>query len=304
MGCLDVAREPLFSPMEIDCDLTVVVACVDAARSIERCLRAVEEACIGLRAQIIVADASRDGTSDVVRAQWPAVDVLRFPAGTLVPVLWSAGLGRARGRAVAFSIGHFVVTHSWARALINGLETADGVGGPLMLADDTGLVDWAIFYLRYSAFLPSQLPDGPVTGEIAGDNAAYAMTALTRAASSFADGFWEVEFHRRLRADGGALHATAQATAVFTAASPFWGMARHRYAHGRHFGAARVGHGSSVPRVVLAAPLVPFVLAWRAARRVLRERQHRVRFVLALPLLIALAAAWSAGEARGALSSR
>ncbi|MEP7308827.1 MAG: glycosyltransferase [Acidobacteriota bacterium] len=290
--------------MEIDCDLTVIVACVEAARSVERCLRALEEACIGLRAQIIVADASRDGTSDVVRARWPALDVLRFPAGTLVPTLWSAGLRRARGRAVAFTIGHVVVTQSWARALVTGLEDVDGVGGPLVLADGARIVDWAVFYLRYSAFLPSQLLDGPVTGEIAGDNAAYAMTALARDASSFSDGFWEVEFHRRLRAEGGTLRATSQATAVFTAASPFWCIARHRYAHGRHFGAARVARGSSVLRIVGAAPFVPAVLVWRAARRVLRERQHRGRFVLALPLLIALAAAWSAGEARGALSGR
>ena len=290
--------------MESDCDLTVVVACVDASRSIERCLRALEDACTGLRAQIVVADASRDGTSDLVRARWPALEVLQFPPGTLVPALWSAGLRRARGRGVAFTIGHVVVSHSWARALVSGLEDVDGVGGPMVLADDARIVDWAVFYLRYSAFLPSQLPDGPVTGEIAGDNAAYAMTALTRHASSFSDGFWEVEFHRRLRADGGALQATSRATAVFSAASPFWCIARHRYAHGRHFGAARVGHGSSVLRIVGAAPFVPPVLVWRAGRRALRERQHRLRFMLALPLLIALAAAWSAGEARGALSAR
>jgi hypothetical protein len=204
---------------------------------------------------------------------------------------------------VAFTIGHVSVTRTWAHALVNGLEHAAGVGGPLVLARDAGIVDWAVFYLRYSAFLPSQLPDGSVAGEIAGDNAAYTRTALARHASTLADGFWEVEFHRHLRADGASLGATTQATAAFNGSSPFWCIARHRYQHGRHFGASRMAHGSSALRIVAAAPLVPLVLAWRAARRVWREREHRRRFLLAMPLFLTLAAAWAAGEAHGALGT-
>lgn len=288
--------------MQNDCDLTVIIACVEASRSVERCLLALEESCATLHAQIILADASNDRTTTLVTRRWPAVEILRFPPGTLVPRLWSAGLRLARGRVVAFTIGHVSVTPTWARALVNGLVNASGAGGPLVLADDARIVDWAVFYLRYSAFLPSQLEDGPVAGEIAGDNAAYTRAALDRHAASLADGFWEVEFHRRLRADGGSLGATTLATATFIRSAPFWCIARHRYAHGRHFGASRVAHGSSALRIVGAAPLVPLVLAWRAARRALREREHRRRFLLAMPLFLALAAAWAAGEAHGALA--
>jgi hypothetical protein len=64
-----------------------------------------------------------------------------------------------------------------------------------------------------------------------------------------------------------------------------------------------VAHGSSALRIVVAAPFVPLILVWRAAWRALREREHRKRFLLALPLFLALAAAWAAGEAHGALTS-
>jgi hypothetical protein len=165
------------------------------------------------------------------------------------------------------------------------------------------MADWAVFYQRYSAFLPAQLPDGPVAGEIAGDNAAYTRQALTRHWLSFTQGLWEVDFHRLLRADGGRLGATRQATASFGLAAPFGCSVRHRYAHGRHFGASRVTHGSSRLRVIAAAPLVPLILAWRAARRALPAPEHRRRFLLALPLFLVLASAWAAGEARGALAS-
>jgi len=229
------------------------------------------------------------------------MEILRFPPGTLVPVLWAAGLGRARGPGVAFTLGNIVVARPWAQALRSGLTEASGVGGPLVLHPQSGVVDWAIFYLRYSAFLPSQLPAGSVTGEIAGDNAAYLGSALERHASSFTKGFWEVEFHRRLRAEGQRLVSTRQATAAVTWSVPFWPMVRHRFVHGRHFGASRVAGGTRPGRIVFAAPLVPWILAARAARRVWSERGHRTRFVIALPMFVALAAAWAMGEAVGAL---
>ena len=67
--------------MQDDCDLTVVVASVEASRSIERCLSAVQEACAGMSTQIILADASRDDTAALVRRQWPSVRILRLPPG-------------------------------------------------------------------------------------------------------------------------------------------------------------------------------------------------------------------------------
>jgi len=288
--------------MQDEYDLTVVVASVEASRSIERCLLALDEACAGITTQIILADASRDDTAALVRRRWPSVRVLRLQPGVLTPRLWSAGLQLARGRVVGFTLGHLFVARTWARALVQGLPAVAGLGGPMVLSDDAGVADWAVFYQRYSAFLTSQLPDGPVAGEIAGDNAAYTRRALTRHLLSFAQGFWEVDFHRLLRADGGVLGATRQATASFGLSAPFGCTVRHRYLHGRHFGASRVAHGSSALRIVAAAPLVPLILAWRAARRALPAPEHRRRFLLALPLFLVLASAWAAGEARGALA--
>jgi hypothetical protein len=56
-----------------------------------------------------------------------------------------------------------------------------------------------------------------------------------------------------------------------------------------------------VSQIVLAAPLVPFVLAMRAARRVAASHRDTMRLITALPWFIVLAACWAAGEAWGAL---
>jgi hypothetical protein len=286
------------------CDVTVVVACVEARRSIDRCLASIEAACRELRAEIVVVDASTDGTAEEVASRWPAIQLLRYPPGTLVPALWAAGLRGSSAPAVVFTIGQVIVPPEWTRALLGGLELADGAGGPMLLADAAGPVDWAVFYLRYSAFLPGQLPNGIVSGEIAGDNAAYRRAALDQHSESLAEGFWEVDFHQRLRRSGGRLTARRDAAVRFEHSAPLPAMLRHRFEHGRHFGAQRVEHGSSTARVALAAPVVPLVLALRAARRVVREPGYRLRFLAALPIFLVLAAAWSAGEAAGAVTGR
>jgi hypothetical protein len=285
-----------------ECDLTVIVACVEASSSIGRCLAALDDACRHIRAQIVVVDASNDDTAAMARSRGPAVEILQFPAGVLVPSLWAAGLQVARGAAVAFTLGQMIVSPTWASGLLAGLGRADGVGGPLSLAPDAGLVDSAVFCLRYSAFLPVVMSEGPITGEIAGDNAAYRRERLESHRPSIEEGFWEVDFHRQLRAEGGTLAASAQALAMFSGAPPFTNVAWHRYRHGRDFGTGRLERGESAFRLLAAAPLVPAVLAWRAGRRVLRQPGLRGRFVLALPVFLVLATCWAAGEASAAWS--
>jgi hypothetical protein len=298
-GALFFSMRPTTSP----CALSVVVACTEAARSIEACLGSLDVACAGVDAEVIVLDASRDETADRAQRVHKNARVVRFPPGTLTPQLWANGYAASRGRVVAFTTGHCIASPSWARAMLDGIEAgATGVGGPFDLAPGTSLTDWAVFYLRYSVFLQATPGRGAVP-EIAGDNAAYRRDALDRHAASFGEGFWEVDFHRRVHAEGGTLALVPDAAVRFGRSFPFAAIFRQRFAHGRHFGAGRVAAGERTAwQVVLAAPLVPFVLVRRIAARVLPHPRHRRRFVLALPVSLALAVAWSAGEAWGALT--
>lgn len=297
------ASRPAAIPRIPQCALSIVVGSVNSARSITRSLAALERASRGLDAEIVVVDASTDETIKKIQETRAAVRLRQMPSGTLTPVLWSVGLAMSRGRVVAFSTGHCVVEDTWARALLDGIESgATGVAGSLSPSPDSDSMDWAVFYLRYSAFLDTERRD---VAEIPGDNAAYRRDALDRHANSFTAGFWEVDFHRRLRAEdpSARLMFVSGADVQFGPSTSFAAFARHRFAHGRHFGAWRVENGvRSAWQVALAAPVVPFLLVARIARRVLPRPSHRVRFLLALPLTFALAAIWSAGEAWGALS--
>jgi hypothetical protein len=186
--------------------------------------------------------------------------------------------------------------------MIDGIRSgAAGVGGPLDVLPGTSATGRATFYLRYSAWLGS--PNGPAY-EIAGDNAAYDHAALRLARGDSAEPFWEVEAHARFRETGRSLIMLSGATAWFTDDTALATMAARRFAHGRHSGAFRVRSGIRTRwQMVAAAPLVPFVLLTRVARRVARARGHVLRFVTSLGAFFVLAAAWAAGEALGAITA-
>lgn len=294
------------APQSASRAFSVVLGSVNSARTIARSIAALRAACDGLDAEIIVIDASEDETIARVRTVCPEAIVRRFPPGTLMPRLWSAGFALARGRVVAFTTGQCIVSEGWAKALLWQLDSgATGVAGPLSPAADCEATDWALFHLRYSAFLDDPGQATRVADEIPGDNAAYTREALERHASTFAGGFWEVDFHRRLRAEpqGARLVLDRGASVQLGPSGSFPSLLRQRFAHGRHSGAWRVECGARRAWQVAAfAPLVPFLLAARVGRRVLPRPLHRTRFLASLPAVLALASAWAAGEAHGALT--
>jgi hypothetical protein len=118
------------------------------------------------------------------------------------------------------------------------------------------------------------------------------------------NGFWEVVFHRRLRQHGGRLCMRRGALARFTGGTSWSTVLGHRFAHGRHFGAWRVAERERAPwQIVAASPLVPLILAARAAGRLAGTGRRRWRAAGTLPAFLTIAAAWAVGEAAGALSA-
>ena len=285
-------------------DVSVIIASVESARSIGRCIESVRAALEGKCSEVIVVDASRDTSADIAEREFGhAVVVIRCAPGTLTPELWAAGILRSTGRVIALTTGHFEVGQTWLENLESALrEGHTGAAGRLDLGDATSVTDWAVFYLRYSEFLqePKQVCGG-VPG-IPADNAAYDGEAIRRFVMNSDDGFWEVEFHRQLHATGGSLAIVPGATARYARSFPFATIARHRFHHGRHAGAWRASRAGRSPAMIVAGtPLVPFALALRAWRRVRPMVEHRGRFLRALPAFVVLAGCWAVGEAVGAV---
>ena len=293
-------ERPVFSP-----ELSVVIGAVDAERAISACIASVIESCRGTETEIILVDGSADGTADVARADFPDVQVVEMPADTLVPLLWSEGIRHAHGEKIALLTGHCEVDVHWAKELAAGIDGgAAGAGGPIALAPDASDVDAAIYFSRYSAFLPASFSGVTKVRDIAGDNAMYNGAVLRRHMASFIDGFWEVEFHEIIRKEGEYLVMSPAAPVTFGHAGPLHTISRQRFLHGRHFGAWRVARRrSDAARVIIGGPFVPLVLFQRIARRAWKSGADQKRFILASPLILRLTAQWSLGELLGAFDA-
>ncbi|HUQ19403.1 MAG TPA: glycosyltransferase [Gemmatimonadaceae bacterium] len=283
-------------------DISIVIASIESERRIRECLESVLRSASGKSAEVIVVDASTDRTAEIVRSEWPSVTLITLPIGALAPHLWARGIIEAKGSVIAFTTGHFVVPPTWLTDLYGELDHGvAGAGGTFELGNGASLTDAAIFFLRYSGFLPNAATSGCDVREIAADNSIYQRSALVQ---NLEYGFWEVELHHLLREQGARLTMVSPPTIVFEKSFPLSVISRHRFAHGKHFGRWRVATGSSALRMVAVSPLVPFLLFFRATQRASAARANVVALFKSSPIFLLLAACWAFGEAVGALGSR
>ncbi len=168
-------------------------------------------------------------------------------------------------------------------------------------AADAGGLDRAVCYLRYARFLTLTRGATRPAADVPGDNAAYGGDEARDFVGRHHRGFWELDLHHEIERDGGRIMAVPPATAELGPSYPLGVILRHRFRHGRHHGAARVRHGQSRARVLIPSPFVPLVLFARAARVALGTAGHRISFLRGTLPFLALAAAWAAGEAVGAV---
>lgn len=252
--------------------------------------------------EVIVADASRDGTAEIVRREFPSVTLITAGPSALVPQLWGLAMERACGELVAVTTAHCVPDPGWLQAIEAAAERdqrAAAIGGPVDGPAGSGPRAWAIYFVRYSAWMPP-VRSGMVE-EIAGDNAVYRSVALERAWTDRAAGFWETLVHRSLREKGEMLamddslrvrSASSESTRQFLVA---------RFRHGMHYGSTRAVSSRAERLLRLGTgPLVAPLMLFRIFRRVASRRPGwLLRAASALPHMALFATAWALGEMAG-----
>jgi hypothetical protein len=281
--------------------LSVVIACDGAIDQLPERLDALARACEGLSADVFVVHSS--DTHVPIPADLPIPTTRVTAPSELVPVLWGHGIAAARGRIVALTTTQFRVRDGWAHALLAEFDSRRlaAVGGRMALAANSGILERAVFLIRYSEHMGSADSEAP--REIAGDNAAYVRDAVIGVSPVLEGGFWEVDVHRLMRAAGAKIGRAPTAVAEFAPALSLHAMLANRFVHGSHFGAYRV-RVLRWPRwrALAVTPLVPAVLFARILSRMRRAGQPVWSAVILLPAIMLLLFAWAAGEAYGALS--
>lgn len=280
--------------------VSIIIAAWGDAAGLAECLGSLSAQRAHAREVIVVSTAP--ARADLV-ASHPWVEWVEADADRLIPHLWGIGMARARGGLIAITTAHFTPTPGWVEAIVevHARLAAPAIGGPIDPPRGGRAVDWATYFLRYSAYFG---PDRErAVEDLAGDNASYKRSALAGHPEFARDGFWELDFHRGLRAEG---HELVSVPAIRVAQRRSFGFGRflrQRFEHGTQFGRARLRGRGALVRVVaaMAASLVPAIFLAKIVRRVARSGRDLGPFVVALPALLCFLAAWAMGEARGYL---
>ena len=96
------SSQPVFTPVGQDCDLSVVIVNYNTAHLLSRCIAHLRAASEGLAVTVIIVDnASRDGSADQIR--------LQFPDCHLVANADNVGFGRANNQVLPLCRGRAIL---------------------------------------------------------------------------------------------------------------------------------------------------------------------------------------------------
>jgi hypothetical protein len=280
-------------------EVSVVIAAIDGRSDVEASIGAVKQQARHPMIEILLV-ANHDHPCAAARRS-DNVTVVISERRRLVPELWGLGFAQARGSIVAVTIAGCIPQPRWIDAIVRAHQSPDaGVGGAIEQHVPGAIVDWAVYFVRYAAYM-QPMAAGPAL-QVPGDNGSYKRAALEdERAAIAARGFWEYEINTRLVARGRRLSLAPDMLVRHTHSFGIRGFCRQRWQHGRIFGRRKAAGMSGPTRLArtLMAPVSLALMVVRAATQVFSRRRHRLAFLRALPLVVVFHACWIAGETAG-----
>jgi hypothetical protein len=284
--------------------LSVVIGSINPGRTILECLDALAADPDPDR-EIIVVDASRDGTPAAVRARYPEVRVIEAPASANLPRLRGIGMAEARAPLIGILDPSCRVASGWTAATVRAHRERPepAIGGPVELppAARRSLGAWSTYLFEYWEFVPP-MAEGPAP-VLSGNNVTYKRAALANAETLRAVGFWKAFVHVEFARVGQAVWMAPELTVVLRKRIPVTGFLLSRFHHGRSYAAMRVERDGVGTRVARAAgtPLLPLVFFGRQVRGLVRKPIPFAWLLATAPLMLAYHVSWALGELWGYL---
>jgi hypothetical protein len=299
--------------------LSVVVTIVDAGEALERCLAALAAQRDPPEMEVVIPWDSSVAGMPSMAARFPAFRFLPMgPIATARPDTnaagqhelfdrrRSAGLGSASGDVVAILEDRGVPRPDWARTLVGLHEQLPNaaIGGAIENGRDA-VLNWAVYVCDFGRY---QRPFAAGPRDWVSDvNIGYKRTALEQTRALWRHRYHETTVHWALQRSGAVLYLSPDLVVdQMRGELSLSSLIGERFAWGRLFAYTRARELGGGRRAALAAlaPILPALLFIRHARLQFEKRVTIRKFLAASPVVVALLAAWSLGEAIGYVTGK
>ena len=281
--------------------ISVVIPAVNGWPDLDRCLGALERESTRTSLEALVPERCGVAVRDAAALRYPWARVIPVPTKTTIPQMRAIAIREARAPTVVVIEDHIIVPAGWAHAIeMARTGAARVVGGGLINAATSSLVDWAAWLCEYN-HLAGPAPEGPVTG-IHGNHTAYDRALLVEHRDVVESGRWEDALHDAVRAKGVTLWSRPDIVAGHEKHYSIGEYTSQRFLYSRAYAAMRTSGAGVAGRLMygLKGFLLPPVLFYRIVSRVWRGRLYRSHLVPSLPLLVLFVCSWGLGEVAGA----
>ncbi len=254
--------------------------------------------------EIIVVGYISKRLKNIISEQYEGVTVISTQEYRSVPELRALGIKAARNDVIALLEDHCLPDAEWLNSIIDGAISGNlVVGGAIDYAGGSRLVDWAVYFVEYSAFM-SPLDSG-IVERLPGNNVSYSRAAISLFEDLLDNSAWESVWHERLREKGITLFCNPAMIVYHKREFKLLEFLRLFFIHGRNHGALR-HFKSGLYRMMwlLGGFATPFLMALRTGENVFRKGRSFGSFIKAFPLVVVFYYAWTLGEVIGTLTGR
>lgn len=138
-------------------DFSIIIPAYRGKRTIPDCIRSIDHALRGRRAEIIVVESSADGTEAIVRRQFPNVRILLFASQVTAGQARNIGAKAAHGTFLFFVDQDCVVPEDWIDRLMTHLRdpAVGAAGGSIGIRNPRNLSGCCVYFLEFLHHFPS-----------------------------------------------------------------------------------------------------------------------------------------------------
>jgi Glycosyltransferase like family 2 len=289
--------------------LSVIITVVGEESLLRRCLARLVPQIEGRPIEIIVPYDSTASQVAALKEKFPEVHFAAMgtvsttsrpgsfaAAHQIYDCRRSFALNMARGEILALLDDSAAPDPDWCDRVLEAHRLSHGVIGGCVEYEGRRLLDWAVYMQDFGRY-QQPLAEGPAHS-LTDINVSYKRPVLLAVKELWRVRYSEATVHWALARQGVTLWQRPQIIVrQDRGALSFRRTLAERYCWGRLFGSVRARELSFFQRLFYAglSPLLPVILILRVAKKALRARRYG-RFLLALPHLFALIAAWCLGE--------